>query len=90
MQCIYTETQKKLPPFKPVNINNNTAYSKCANLFVDNSVLTVRQNGHAYGHLNLQWSLHGTAVEQLFWLSVISQGVWDDFNELHLMSWYWL
>ena len=39
--------KRNLPPFKPVNINNNTACSKCVNLFVDNSVLTVRQNGHA-------------------------------------------
>ena len=30
--------KRNLPPFKPVNINNNTACSKCVNLFVDNSV----------------------------------------------------
>ena len=47
--------KRNLPPFKPVNINNNTACSKCVNLFVDNSVLTVRQNGHA-------WSLEPSMV----------------------------
>ena len=41
--------------FKLVNINNNTACSKCVNLFVDNSVLTVRQNGHT-------WSLEPSMV----------------------------
>ena len=39
---LHTETYHLL------NINNNTACSKCVNLFVDNSVLTVRQNGHAW------------------------------------------
>ena len=50
--------KRNLPPFKPLNINNNTACSKCVNLFVDNSVLTVRQNGHA-------WSLEPSMVTSM-------------------------
>ena len=65
MNCsIILKRKRNLPPFKPLNINNNTACSKCVNLFVDNSVLTVRQNGHAWSRM-VTWTFNGHFMAQL-------------------------